>query len=80
TTVPGATRYETIPYEIEALKKTVTLLTTLTKISQMSNEIKVLLSCYARQSDYYVNKLEHIRLNEKQEIGFIFVESEFVQA
>ncbi|CAF5133144.1 unnamed protein product, partial [Rotaria magnacalcarata] len=80
TTVPGATRYETIPYEIEALKETVTLLTTLTKISQMSNECKVLLSCYARQADYYANKLEHIRLNEKQEIGFIFVESEFVQA
>ncbi|CAF3688580.1 unnamed protein product [Rotaria sp. Silwood1] len=80
TPMIGTSRYEIIPYEIEALDETIKLLTTLTKISQMSNEIKVLISCYVRQADYYVSKLQHTRLNIKQEIGFIFVESEFVQA
>ena len=80
TPVPGATRYDIIPYEIESLQETRELLVALTKIPQMSNEIKVLLSCYARQADYYRNKLESVRLNGKQEMGFVFVESDFVQA
>ncbi|CAF1101764.1 unnamed protein product, partial [Didymodactylos carnosus] len=78
--IQGITRYETIPDEIECLEETIKLLTPLTKISQMSNDIKILISCYVRQAEYYVTKLKEIRLNEKQEIGFIFVESEFVQA
>ena len=67
-------------YEIDALQGLVTLLTTLTKISQIPNQIQVFISCYARQADYYLQKFQQIRLNENQEIGFVFIESEFVEA
>ncbi|CAF4496215.1 unnamed protein product, partial [Rotaria sp. Silwood2] len=78
--ISGSNRYEMIPYEIEGLNELVILLHRLVKISQLSNDAKVLISCYARQSDYYANKLKDVRMDNKQEMSFTFVESEFIQA
>jgi midasin len=78
--ISGSNRYEMIPYETEALKELVTLLNRLAKVSQLSNDAKVLISCYARQTDYYANKLKNVRMDGNQEMSFTFVESEFIQA
>ena len=78
--IPGSNPYEMIPFEIEALNELVTLLNKLLEIAQLGNDAKVLISCYARQADYYSSKLKSVRVDIKQEMSFTFVEAEFVQA
>ncbi|CAF5071606.1 unnamed protein product, partial [Rotaria sp. Silwood1] len=73
-------RTETIKEEIQALNDTMTLMNDICKIPQMPNEIKLRLSCYSRQAENFITKLNILRVTEQQEIGFTFVESEFVQA
>ncbi|CAF4694006.1 unnamed protein product, partial [Rotaria sp. Silwood1] len=73
-------RIETIKEEIQALNDTIILINDICKIPQMPNEIKLRLSCYSRQAENFVTKLNIIRVTEQQEMGFTFVESEFVQA
>ncbi|CAF4680644.1 unnamed protein product, partial [Rotaria magnacalcarata] len=58
------------------------LLEPLNKMVQMPNSVKILISCYTQQADYFILKLDALRHESKakSEMGFSFVESELVEA
>ena len=79
----GVTRFDNTPKELEALERIKILLDKMSRIPHIPNEVKIHLSCYIRQSGYFVEKIEELQqnnTNQKQEMGFEFVESEFIRA
>ncbi|CAF3117103.1 unnamed protein product [Rotaria sp. Silwood2] len=71
---------ENLKYEIDALAQIKELLEPLNKRPQMPSSVKILIYCYIRQADFFTSKLEDLRVKGKSEVGFCFVESEFVEA
>ncbi|CAF4492627.1 unnamed protein product, partial [Rotaria magnacalcarata] len=51
-------RYENIQYEKEAMEEIKFLLEPLNKMVQMPNSVKILISCYTQQADYFILKLD----------------------
>ncbi|CAF3786308.1 unnamed protein product [Rotaria socialis] len=72
------TRDELLTNEINALKNMINLLNRFSNVP--GDEAKIYVSCYIQQAMDYMNKLREFQSNTAQEIGFTFVESEFVQA
>ncbi|CAF3680158.1 unnamed protein product [Rotaria sp. Silwood1] len=80
-TIINDEQYDTITYEIQALQETKTMLENIMKIPQMSIRSKNLTSHYLTQTDFYIKKLQMLQVTKtKHEMGFVFVESEFVEA
>ncbi|CAF1361581.1 unnamed protein product [Adineta steineri] len=74
-------QYDNIAYEIQAMNNTKQILEDIMKIPQMSIRSKNLTSHFLAQTEFYIKKLQTLQLNKtKHETGFVFVESEFVEA
>ncbi|CAF1360682.1 unnamed protein product [Adineta steineri] len=74
-------KYDSIAYETKALQETKILLEGIMKIPQMSIRSKNLTSYFLTQTEFYLKKLQTLQLTKtKNEMGFVFVESEFVEA
>ena len=73
--------YDNITYEIQALQQTKTMLEAIMTIPQMSIRSKNLTSHFLTQTAFYLKKLKMLQLTKAtHETGFVFVESEFVEA
>ncbi|CAF3506451.1 unnamed protein product [Rotaria sp. Silwood1] len=78
TSYTTLTRDEVYGNEISVLKRTINVLNNFCNVSD--DKTRIYISCYIQRAMNYRNKLKEFQSNTKQEIGFTFVESEFVQA
>ncbi|CAF4794749.1 unnamed protein product, partial [Rotaria sp. Silwood1] len=75
-------QFENIEYEKDTLEKVKTLFKPLSKMHQMPSSLNVFITCFVRQADYFILKLDELKHKgkDKDEVGFSFVESELVEA
>ncbi|CAF4262361.1 unnamed protein product, partial [Rotaria sp. Silwood2] len=76
-------RMETIFKDIDNIKQIVVLIEQLGQIKNISREVKIHFAYYVQQLYYFEKKLTELKetsVDQKNEIGFEFVESEFIKA